>query len=168
MQAEIEALKKMLKQKDELLMRENERRSARSKAHIDILAELAAKENELKSSQARCASLEIQCATLEADYRSIELLLTKMDERRVHSQQTDSVAEETLTSELPQTKEESRADEELPQKEEESSREVELPQREEESSREVEQNQNQNSFICQVCLHIQEIALVSLVHYLCT
>ena len=26
------------------------------------------------------------------------------------------------------------------------------------------QNQNQTSFICQVCLHIQEIALVSLVH----
>ena len=29
---------------------------------------------------------------------------------------------------------------------------------------ELPEHQNQNSFICQVCLHIQEIALVSLVH----
>ncbi|CAB1449452.1 unnamed protein product [Pleuronectes platessa] len=65
--SDIKALKEKLKQKDDLLMREMEKRNSRLRAHVDVPAELVAKENELQSAEARCAYLEIKCASLKAN-----------------------------------------------------------------------------------------------------
>ena len=64
---EIKSLKEKLKQKDDLLMKEKEKRSTRPRANVDVLVELSAKENELQSSEARCAYLEVKCASLKAN-----------------------------------------------------------------------------------------------------
>ncbi|XP_069377556.1 golgin subfamily A member 6-like protein 24 isoform X3 [Paralichthys olivaceus] len=49
MQSEIKALKEKLKLNDELLIREQEKMTARSKAHIGVLAELAIQSNKVKA-----------------------------------------------------------------------------------------------------------------------
>ncbi|XP_069377554.1 golgin subfamily A member 6-like protein 22 isoform X1 [Paralichthys olivaceus] len=49
MQSEIKALKEKLKLNDELLIREQEKMTARSKAHIGVLAELAVQSNKVKA-----------------------------------------------------------------------------------------------------------------------
>ncbi|XP_069378390.1 paramyosin-like [Paralichthys olivaceus] len=111
-------LQEELKRKDELIIYAVETRKARKRSQVDLMAKLASKEDELKSTEARCAALEANLhqeltqaqATwsrnlealkkdnvalkekvhlLKSAQSQLELAITKIEERQAHSKQTN-------------------------------------------------------------------------------
>ncbi|XP_069386228.1 uncharacterized protein [Paralichthys olivaceus] len=95
--SKIEALRKTLKQEDELL-REKEKMPAGSKAHN---GKLAVQGNKVKALEEDNVALKKKVAPLIRDFSRVELVVTEVEERQAHSQKIDSMDKETQTSELP-------------------------------------------------------------------
>ena len=106
-----------LKRKDELIIYAVETRKACKRSQVDLMAKLASKEEQLKSTEARCAALEA----------------------KLHQEHAQSEEECSSEVELPQVEEESSSEVELPQSEGGCSSEAELPQSEGGCSSEMQQ-----------------------------